>query len=48
MRVAWHVGPVKKSQRLPGSILGEASLYMEVEVLKSGAVGVRALPRYDT
>ena len=48
IRVARHVGPVKKSRRLPCSILGEASLYLEDEVLKSGAAGVRALPRYDT
>ena len=42
MRVARHVGPVKKSRRLPGSFLGEAALLVVVKVLKCGVVGVRA------
>ena len=46
MRIAKHVGPVKKSRRLPVTFLGEASLIAEVIVLFCGAAGVRALPRY--
>ena len=33
MRVARHVGPIKKSRRLPGSFLGEAALFVVVNVL---------------
>ena len=46
MRVARHVGPVKKSRRLPVTFLGEASLLVVVNVLFCGAAGVRALPCY--
>ena len=41
MRVAQHVGPVKKSQRLPGSFLGEASLLLVVA--SSSAAAIRRL-----
>ena len=39
MRVAMHVGPVKKSRRLPVTFLGEASLLVVVNVLLPVADG---------
>ena len=52
MRVARHVGPVKKSRRLPVTFLGEAALFVVVNVLLPVAAGGSRLghvmidPRY--